>query len=73
MAIADVNREVGRRIAARRRALGLSQERLAAKARMDRTAIGKIERAERGLTVATLLRLARALGTSPSRLLEGLQ
>lgn len=73
MANADVNHEVGRRIAARRRELGLTQERLAAKARMDRTAIGKIERAERGVTVATLLRLARALGTSPAKLLEGLQ
>ncbi len=73
MANTDINREVGHRIAARRRELGLTQERLAAKAKMDRTAIGKIERAERGLTVATLSRLARALSTTPSKLLEGLQ
>lgn len=50
----------------------LTQEGLAAAAGMDRTAIGKIERGERGVTVATLARLAKALRCSMAQILEGL-
>jgi transcriptional regulator with XRE-family HTH domain len=68
----ELNRSVGLRILLRRERLGLTQEALAALAGMDRTAIGKIERGERGVTVGTLWRLAKALRTTSSQLLRGL-
>ena len=70
MDLTDIDRSVGARIRARRTHLELSQERLAALAGMDRTAVGKIERGERGVTVGTLFKLARALRTTMSDLLE---
>lgn len=68
----DLTRSVGLRIRLRREQLGLSQEQLAVDARMDRTAIGKIERGERSVTISTLSRIAKALRVSMSRLLESL-
>ena len=52
--------------------MGMTQESLARAARMDRTAIGKIERGERSVTIGTLGKLARALRTTMAQLLEGL-
>jgi transcriptional regulator with XRE-family HTH domain len=68
----DLTRSVGLRLQIRRENLGLSQDRLAALAKLDRTSVGKIERGERGTTVATLHRLAASLDTTMSNLLEGL-
>jgi len=64
---------VGQRVRQARERAGITQEELAARAGMDRTAVGKIERGERAVTVAALLRLAAALGTTGSSLLEGLR
>jgi len=50
----------------------MTQEGLASAARMDRTAIGKIERGERSVTIGTLAKLAKALRTSMATILEGL-
>lgn len=55
---------------ARRRA-GLSQAELARAARLDRAAVGFLERAERSPELSTLLRVARALGLEAGELLRG--
>lgn len=52
-----------------RKGRGLSQEALADAAEIDRSHMGKIERGERNLTMLNLLRIARALGRSASKLL----
>lgn len=55
-----------------REALGLSQERLGADAKLDRSYIGGLERGERNPSLAAILNLARALQVPPARLLEGI-
>jgi transcriptional regulator with XRE-family HTH domain len=47
----------------------LTQEELAERAGMHRTFIGQLERGERGINVASLGRLARALGVEGRELL----
>lgn len=53
-----------------RKEAGLSQEELAIRAEIHRTYIGGIERGERNPTLLMIYRLAKALGTLPSKLLE---
>ncbi|WP_338041767.1 helix-turn-helix transcriptional regulator [Methylobacterium organophilum] len=50
---------------------GLSQEELASQAGLHRNYVGGIERGERNVSVDNIGRLARALGVTPSTLLEG--
>lgn len=52
-----------------RKALGLSQEDLALEAGLDRTYVSQVERGTRNCTIVVLARLARALKTTPDRLL----
>lgn len=52
-----------------RHARGLTQEELADKAKLHRTYMGMIERAERNLSVDNVEKIARALGVKPSQLL----
>lgn len=59
---------LGRAIARARGGRELSQEELAARAGMDRTFVGGIERGEENPSFDKLLRLARALGLRPSEL-----
>ena len=54
----------------RRLKLGLSQEALAAKAKVHRTYVGMIERGERSPTCDVAYKLARALGVSLSSLIR---
>ncbi|MFH1600305.1 MAG: helix-turn-helix transcriptional regulator [Pseudomonadota bacterium] len=68
----DISREIGSRVQARRRELGISQEELAALCKCHRTYVGMVERAEKKISVVTLSKFARALKTSMSELLEGL-
>lgn len=49
---------------------GISQEKLAEIANVHRTYIGMIERGEKNITLTTLLRISKALGVAPSKLLE---
>jgi transcriptional regulator with XRE-family HTH domain len=53
-----------------RKLAGLSQEALAEKAGMHRTYVGSVERGERNVSLDQIAKLARALGVSPSQLLE---
>lgn len=53
-----------------RQRAGLSQEKLADAAGLDRTYVGGIERGERNVALINIVRLAKALGVPPHRLLE---
>ena len=53
-----------------RQGAGLSQEKLAAKAGLDRTYVGGAERGERNVALFNIVRLAEAISIRPSQLLE---
>lgn len=55
-------------VRAARRTMNLSQEELAHRATIDRSHMGRIERGERNVTFFNIIRIASALGTSPSNL-----
>ena len=60
---------LGAAIRERRQATGLSQEAVAEKARLHRTYIGMVERAERNVSVDKLDQIATALAVRASALL----
>ncbi|RDV04515.1 helix-turn-helix domain-containing protein [Undibacter mobilis] len=60
---------VAENVAELRRGLNLSQEALADRAEVDRTYVSQVERGLRNVTISVLARLAKALETSPDRLL----
>lgn len=60
----------GDRVREERAKQGLSQESLAAKAKVHRTYIGMIERAEKNITLENIEKIAKALGISISELLK---
>jgi transcriptional regulator with XRE-family HTH domain len=64
--------KLGLKIKAIRQELGMSQEQLALDAELDRTYVGGIERGERNVAVLNLLKLAKTLRSTPSKLLEGI-
>jgi transcriptional regulator with XRE-family HTH domain len=55
-----------------RRWEGLSQIKLAARASMDRTEVGLLERGERICRIDTLIRLVGAMAIQPGELLDGI-
>lgn len=57
----DLLEELGSRIRARRKALELTQEELSARANIDRSYIGSVERGERNLTFTVLCQICSAL------------
>lgn len=59
-------REFGARVAAMRRAKGLSQERLALDAGLDRSYCGRVERGEQSISLDKIWALADALDTTPA-------
>ncbi len=69
MKIAD---QFGRNLAYSRRRAKLSQEELAVRASLHRTAVGQLERGERVARVDTVVKLAGSLGVSPGELLDGM-
>lgn len=64
--------EFGRRVRARREALGLSQERLAEAAGLHWTFVGQVERGRRNLTLHNVLKLAVALRCDAGELVSAL-
>ena len=63
---------LGNRIRARRKALNLTQEKLAAVADIDRSYVGGIERGERNITITTLGYICSALECDIAELTHGL-
>jgi transcriptional regulator with XRE-family HTH domain len=61
---------LGRAIRELRRASGISQDAFAASCSLHRTYVGGIERGERNVSFANLLRIADALHVRPSVLLQ---
>ncbi|OMQ18922.1 MULTISPECIES: helix-turn-helix domain-containing protein [Serratia] len=57
----DLGKAVGTLIRKRRKALGISQEKLALLTNIDRSYVGRIERGEVNLTVEKLYQFAQAL------------
>jgi transcriptional regulator with XRE-family HTH domain len=64
--------QFGRNLAHCRRRAKLSQEELAVRASLHRTAVGQLERGERVARVDTLVKLAGSLGLPPGELLDGM-
>lgn len=56
--------QIGQNIKSRRLALGLSQEKLAYEAEVDRTYIPKVENGEVNMTIKSLEKLLKALNVS---------
>jgi transcriptional regulator with XRE-family HTH domain len=58
----------GQAIRAIRKERGISQEGLALKCELDRSYFGAVERGERNVSLANMLKITRALGVLPSEL-----
>lgn len=68
VAAMDVRKTIGWNLRALRVAKGLSQERLALEAGIDRSYIGRVERGAENVTVATLEAVATVLDVHVSKL-----
>lgn len=69
----DFVQDFGERVRELRLGQGLSQEDLADRAGLHRTAVSFIERAQRSATLETVARLASALGVEPGELMPKLR
>lgn len=61
--------QLGTNIRAKRKELGVSQDRLALECGVDRSYMGRIERGEVNITVEKLYQIAARLGCEPAALL----
>lgn len=68
---AQARKSLGIEVRKQRLRLELSQEALAVICGLHRTYIGAVERGERNISLDNIVRLARALKSSPSKLLHG--
>jgi transcriptional regulator with XRE-family HTH domain len=66
----DVRQRLARNIKRLRAQKGLSQEAFAFEAKIHRTYISDLERGARNPTITVVERIARALDTTPGRLLD---
>lgn len=66
----NILEKFGERLKQLRKVKGLSQEQLAEKANLHRTYIGMIERAEKNITLLNIEKIANALDTKISSLLN---
>jgi len=64
--------ELGSRIRAQRKRIGLTQEQLALAANVDRSYFGAVERGERNITFTVLCRLSISLRCDVGTLTDGL-
>jgi transcriptional regulator with XRE-family HTH domain len=71
--VKNSNAAFGKIIAGLRRTARLSQEELAESAGIHRTYVSQIERGLKSPTIVMLFRLARALNTTPSRIVKQLE
>lgn len=70
---AEILKRFGETLREHRQRAGLSQEKLAAKAGIDRTYVGGAERGERNVALVNIVRLAEALNVPPAELLRELK
>ena len=63
-------KKFGQRVREERKKLNLSQEKLAEKAKVHRTYVGMIERAEKNITLLNIEKIAKALKISPDELIK---
>lgn len=68
----EILKRFGETLREHRLRTGLSQEKLATKAGIDRTYVGGAERGERNVALVNIVRLAEALNVSPAHLLHGI-
>jgi len=68
----DLKIKFGKNLAHCRKRADLSQEELAVRASLHRTAVGQLERGERVARVDTLVKLAGSLDLPPGELLDGM-
>lgn len=68
--MAEINKEVGKRIRQHREKQGITQEALAFDADLHRAYIGQIERGEKNIGLINLQKIANALGIKMSKLIE---
>ena len=66
----DIRKVVARNLRRARRAVGLSQEALAEKAKVDRSYVSRVETGKVSIGLDTLAALAQAVGVAPSELLR---
>ncbi len=66
----DILIKFGKKVRAERAKLGISQEELAVRAKVHRTYIGMIERAEKNITLININKIAGALGVPVDKLLK---
>ena len=62
--------QFGNRVRQERMEQGMSQERLGELARVHRTYVGMIERAEKNITLTNMEKIARALGMKVNNLVD---
>lgn len=67
----DILERFGERVRALRLEAGYSQEKFAAACELDRTYMGGIERGERNVALRNLERIARTLGLTLAKLMDG--
>lgn len=67
---AEILKRFGETLREHRQRAGLSQEKLAAKAGIDRTYVGGAERGERNVALVNIVRLAEALNIGAAELLD---
>jgi transcriptional regulator with XRE-family HTH domain len=70
---AEILKRFGDTLREHRQRAGLSQEKLAAKAGIDRTYVGGAERGERNVALVNIVRLAEALDVPTAELLSSLK
>ena len=65
----DILAQFGARLRALRKAVHLSQEKLALNSELDRSYVGQVERGERNIALKNIAKLAQALNVAPYELL----
>lgn len=66
----QILKQFGKRVREEREKQGISQERLGELAKVHRTYIGMIERAEKNITLTNMEKIARALGKKVGNLVD---
>ncbi|MGA3213558.1 MAG: helix-turn-helix transcriptional regulator [Terriglobales bacterium] len=69
----NASAKFGQNVRKLRAELHVSQEKLAEFCGLHRTYIGSVERGERNVSLQNIVRISRALQTTPSTLLEGIK